>query len=113
MFSIFSDLLPQISVEQVKEALDSEKNIKILDVRTPNEYKDGHIKVCILLPFDEMKDKVAQIFPDKEQKIYIYCRSGARSARATREMKKLGYTNVYNMQGGIMAWQNKGYPISK
>ena len=113
MFSLFSKSLPQITADQVKNALDSKENAKILDVRTPEEYHDGHIKESILLPVDEVKEKVEQLLLDKAQKIYVHCRSGMRSAKATKEMLKLGYSNVHNMQGGIIAWQNKGYPVSK
>lgn len=112
MFSLFSKSLPQVTVDQVKNVLDRNENVKILDVRTPEEYREGHIKGSILLPFDEVKEKIVQVLPYKAQKIYVHCRSGMRSAKATKEMLKLGYSNVHNMQGGIIAWQNQGYPVS-
>lgn len=111
MFSLFSNTLPQITAESIKRAMDNRENFVILDVRTRDEYQEGHIKGSILLPVDEVKEKVTKILSDKDQKLYIYCRSGGRSAKAASEMKKLGYTNVHNMQGGMMAWENKGFPI--
>lgn len=113
MFSLFSNSLSQISANDVKQSLDNKENVTILDVRTPEEYQEGHLKGSILLPVTEVKEKVTKVLPDKDQKIYVHCRSGARSAKATSEMKKLGYTNVYNMQGGIMAWERLEYPVVK
>lgn len=113
MLSFFSKSLPQITAEEIKNALDSKENARILDVRTPEEYHDGHIYGSILLPVDKIKEKIENVLPNKDQKIYVHCRSGIRSTKATKEMLKLGYSNVHNMQGGIMAWQDKGYPVSK
>lgn len=111
MFSLFSNPVPQISVAEVKQSLDNKELITILDVRTPEEYQEGHLVESALLPLDEVKAKVEQALPNKDQKIIVHCRSGARSSRAVGEMKKLGYTNVFNMSGGILAWESKGYNI--
>jgi rhodanese-related sulfurtransferase len=102
MFSFFSNPIPQLSVGEVKQSFDKKEAITVLDVRTPEEYHEGHIDGSIL---------VQQILTNKDQKIIVHCRSGGRSLKAVGEMKKLGYTNVYNLQGGIIAWENKGYHI--
>lgn len=113
MFSLFSNSLPQSSAEDVKASLDNNEKVKILDVRTPEEYKEGHIRDSVLLPVDEVKEKVEKVLPNKDQKIYVHCRSGMRSAKATKEMLTLGYSNVHNMQGGIVAWEKQGFPVKK
>lgn len=84
------------------------KDAIILDVRTPAEYKSGKIaksKNINVASFDFMK-KVEAL--DKSKNILIYCKSGARSARASKMLTKIGFTNVYNLSGGVMAWQNHG-----
>lgn len=78
-----------------------EKGATLLDVRSPQEYEEGHLKDAILLPEYEILTKASKILPDKEQVIIAYCSSGYRSKKAERELKKLGYTNVYNLYNGL------------
>ncbi|MBU4098843.1 glycosyltransferase family 39 protein, partial [Patescibacteria group bacterium] len=85
----------EVSVEEVKKAIDLQENIILLDVRTLQEYEKGHIDSSTLLPFDTVSGKVTAIIPDKTQKTYVYCLSGSRSAQAVKTMVDLGYTNVY------------------
>lgn len=72
----------------------------LLDVRSPQEYKEGHLKNAILLPEYEIIEKAKEILPDKNKTIIVYCSSGYRSKRAKKELKKLGYTNIYNLYNG-------------
>lgn len=84
------------------------KDAILLDVRTPQEYKSGKIvkaKNINVTAFDFM-DKVKNL--DKSKDILVYCRSGVRAGRAAKMLTKLGFTKVYNLKGGIMAWQNHG-----
>lgn len=84
----------------------------IIDVRTPDEYKSGKIakaKNINVASFDFMKE--AQKL-DKSKEILVYCRSGARSARAADMFAKLGFTKVSNLKGGIMAWQSHGEKVA-
>lgn len=88
------------------------KDAIILDVRTLDEYKSGKIsksKNINIASLDFMK-KVASL--DKSKNILVYCRSGARSARASKMLTKIGFTNVFNLSGGVMAWQNHGNKIA-
>ena len=75
------------------------KQAILLDVRTADEYKAGHVKDAVLLPYDEIEPKIAQVAPDKNQKIYVYCRSGRRSGIAEQTLKGLGYSNITNLGG--------------
>lgn len=83
----------------------------LLDVRTPDEYKKGHIEGAILIssadPALESKLKKLQI----NQPIYVYCRSGRRSASVADTLLKLGFKEVINLEGGIMAWSKTPLPI--
>jgi phage shock protein E len=92
-----------ITPEEAKNKLDSEKGILVLDVRTEAEYATGHIKDSILIPVDVIKDKAEETLKDKDATIFVYCRSGNRSATAANILIDLGYKNVYNL-GGINDW---------
>ena len=92
----------KISAEDAKAIIDSEEVI-ILDVRTQEEYNSGHIENAVLLPVNEIKDNADEILADKNAKILVYCRSGNRSATASKELIEMGYTNVYDF-GGINSW---------
>lgn len=83
-----------------------DKNVKIIDVRTPGEVSQGKIKHAtnINVNSPEFKQKVSGL--DKSKTYVVYCRSGMRSARACRMMSKAGFENLYNLQGGYMGYQN-------
>ena len=72
----------------------------LIDVRSPQEYKEGHIEGSVLIPEYELKTKVEEL-PNKEDTIIIYCSSGIRSKKAQRKLQKMGYINVYNLYGGL------------
>ena len=93
----------QITAEQAKTIMDTEKDYVIIDARTEEEFAEGHIENAILIPEYEIKDRAEKELPDKEQLILVYCRSGRRSKIASEELAKLGYTNVKEF-GGIIDW---------
>ena len=93
----------QITAEQAKTIMDTEKDYVIIDARTEEEFSEGHIENAILIPEYEIKDRAEKELPDKEQLILVYCRSGRRSKIASEELVKLGYTNVKEF-GGIIDW---------
>lgn len=92
-----------ISAVTAKEMIDKDNSIIILDVRTKDEFDEGHIKNALLLPDTEVEDKAQELLPDKDATILIYCRSGRRSALSATKLDELGYTNVYDF-GGIIDW---------
>ena len=93
----------QITAEQAKTIMDTEKDYVIIDARTEEEFAEGHIENAILIPEYEIKDRAEKELSDKEQLILVYCRSGRRSKIASEELVKLGYTNVKEF-GGIIDW---------
>ena len=93
----------QITSEQAKTIMDTEKDYFIIDARTEEEFAEGHIENAILIPEYEIADRAEKELPDKEQLILVYCRSGRRSKIASEELVKLGYTNVKEF-GGIIDW---------
>ena len=93
----------QITAEQAKTIMDTERDYFIIDARTEEEFAEGHIENAILIPEYEIKDRAEKELPDKEQLILVYCRSGRRSKIASEELVNLGYTNVKEF-GGIIDW---------
>ena len=96
----------QISGAEAKALMDSESGYIIIDVRTQEEYDEGHIPGARLIPYDEIADRAEKELPDKDQLILVYCRSGRRSKIAAEELVKLGYTNVKEF-GGIIDWKHE------
>ena len=92
-----------ITAEEAKQIMDSEEGYIILDVRTQEEYDEGHIPGAILIPNTEMEAQVEEILTDKAQLILVYCRSGRRSKIAAEAWVELGYTNIKEF-GGIIDW---------
>ena len=93
----------QITPDEAKKIMDTEKGYIILDVRTEEEFAEGHIEGAILIPDYEVADKAESILNDKDQLILVYCRSGRRSKIASEELVNLEYTNVKEF-GGIIDW---------
>ena len=92
-----------ITAEEAKEIMDSEEGYIILDVRTQEEYDQGHIPGAILIPNTEIEEKAEDVLTDKDQLILVYCRSGRRSKIAAEALVELGYTNIKEF-GGIIDW---------
>ena len=78
-----------------------------IDVRTPEEFNEGHLQGAVNVPHDQIASQIARISPDKKAPVNLYCRSGRRAEAALEELKKLGYTNVTN-HGGYQDLINKG-----
>jgi phage shock protein E len=92
-----------ITPEEAKKRLDSEKGIILLDVRTKEEYDSGHVKDSVLIPVDILEEEAETKLNDKEAPIFVYCKSGNRSTTAAKILVEQGYKNVYNL-GGINKW---------
>jgi len=93
----------KINAQQAKELMDQTTGYVILDVRTLAEYKEAHIAGAVLIPVDQIDQLAPDKLPDLAQQIFVYCRSGGRSAQAAKALVKLGYTNIYDF-GGITSW---------
>lgn len=93
----------QISAEEAKNMMESLESYTLLDVRTEEEYAEKHIPGAVLIPDTEIAQRAEEELHDKEEPIFVYCRSGRRSKLAARELADLGYKNVYEF-GGIIDW---------
>ena len=96
MFSLFNKI-PSISTKELESKL-AEK-IVLLDVRTPAEYKSGHIYQAVNKPLDKMNT-----YQGKEKEVYVICQSGMRSKKAAKTLKNKGY-QVTNVKGGMSQWR--------
>lgn len=92
----------QISREKAQEMMKSE-DVVVVDVRTQEEYAEGHIPGAICVPNESIVDAQPEELPDLGQTILVYCRSGRRSKAASQKLADIGYTNVYEF-GGIIDW---------
>jgi len=94
--------ISRISPEEARDLIGNE-NVVLLDVRTQEEYDEGHIEGAALLPYDAIADYSAALPEDKNAVIIVYCRSGRRSAIAAQTLAEMGYTRIYDL-GGIQSW---------
>ena len=85
----------------------------VLDVRTKKEYREGHIPGSVMIDFteDDFEQQVAKL--DKDKTYLVHCASGGRSARACKKMEQLGFKKLYNLEGGMGAWEKAGKPVQK
>lgn len=104
MFNFFKNSVKSISASEAHKRLLEDKNIVLLDVRTPEEYNEVHIPNSISLPLERIKSEIANVVKDKDTEIFVYCQSGRRAAEACILLVSMGYTNVRNM-GGIADWE--------
>ena len=92
-----------ITAEEAKKIMDTESDYIILDVRTEEEFAQGHIPGAMLIPDYTIREKAETALPDKDALILVYCRSGRRSKNAAQILAELGYSNIREF-GGIMSW---------
>ena len=104
------NLPPDIDVATAA-SLRGQPDVVTLDVRTPEEYAQGHIPGVVPIPLDQVPSRLAEIPKDKT--VIVTCRSGNRSNQAAQLLRQRGYDNVHNMLGGITAWEQAGYPVEK
>ena len=99
-----------ISARELKAALETQKkDFVLVDVHIPEQ---RHIAgTDLVVPFNEIEQNKAKFPADKNKKIVLYCRSGNMSQEAAFTLADLGYTNIYNLDGGVYAWEQAGYSV--
>ena len=100
-----------ISPKESASWIKDKKDLQLIDVRTPGEYREGHLANAKLIPLQELDRRLPEI--DKSKPILLYCRSGHRSGNALKILVGKGYTEAKHMEGGINAWQAAGLPVTK
>ena len=89
------------------------ENLFVLDVREPDEFKAGHIEGAVNIPIRTLAQNLDKLPADKAAAIAVICKSGIRAAYGTMTLKLLGYTNVKDVAGGMLAWEKDGLPVTK
>lgn len=112
--SYFGDKLAGYKTATAEEAVSLyNKDAKVFDTRTSAEFKSGFIGEAENIDGNSILARLEKLSFPKDGDILLYCQSGGRSASVARNLVKNGYTQVYNLSGGIMAWQNAGLPVNK
>jgi rhodanese-related sulfurtransferase len=101
----------ELTVDQVKAKLDRGERFHLVDVREDNEWAKDHLPGAIHLGKGIIERDIEQCIPDHEAEIVLYCGGGFRSALAVDALQRMGYTNVWSMDGGIRGWREKNYPL--
>lgn len=111
-FSRLTQKFKDISSKEAVALLNTGETV-VIDVRDNNEVKDGVIKGAKHIPLAEFGKRVESLKPNQNKNVLIYCRSGNRSASACRTLTKHEFDKVYNLKGGIMAWESDNLPLAK
>ncbi|MBI5436790.1 MAG: rhodanese-like domain-containing protein [Nitrosomonadales bacterium] len=115
LWPLFGNRLRGVKEAGIAEALQliNHKNAFVLDVREENEFNTGHILNSRLIPLGKLRERTGELERYREQPIVVVCRSGQRSTAACVLLGKQGFSLVYNLAGGIQAWQKVNLPLEK
>jgi molybdopterin/thiamine biosynthesis adenylyltransferase len=106
--------IEQLTPKEAQAELSANGEVVLLDIREPHEHAEAHLEGDELVPPVEVLERADEVAPDPSQRVILYCRSGARSARAAYQLQEeLGYERVANVEGGILAWQEQGLPVAE
>jgi rhodanese-related sulfurtransferase len=105
--------IKECTVADVKTKLDRRELFHFIDVREDNEFAVDHAKGAQHLGRGILERDIETVIPNKQAEIVLYCGGGYRSALAADNLRRMGYSNVTSMDGGIRAWREAGYPIEK
>ena len=103
----------ELTVDDVKAKLDHGEKFVLVDVREESEYAKDHLPKSIHLGKGVIERDIETRIPDPSTPLVLYCGGGFRSALAADNIQKMGYTNVWSMDGGIRVWREKGLPITQ
>lgn len=103
----------ETSVDEVKARLDRGEKLVLVDVREDSEFATDHLPGAIHLSKGVIERDIEEKVPDLKTALVLYCGGGYRSALAADNLQKMGYQNVLSMDGGIRAWREKGFPLTK
>jgi len=99
---------PHVATEMINH-----QDAVVVDVRPAADFHKGHIINAINIPVNGFKNQINSLSKHKDQPIIISCRSGAQSQAACQQLKKQGFEQVFNLQGGILAWQSANLPVTR
>lgn len=106
--TIFASV-PSIDIDTYMQKYQGKNNHVLIDVRTPSEFKSGHVAKAKNIPLNTIGNKLSSI--PKNKTVVLICRTGNRSGMAARQLAGAGYENIINLKGGVMRWQAKGHEL--
>jgi rhodanese-related sulfurtransferase len=111
-FFAFAKYQGQSPIVSQQDFLKQKENYLVVDVRTPEEFANGHIPTAVNMPLNDL-EKYLQQLSSSEKPILVYCRSGRRAWVAEQQMIKAGINNVFHLEGDMNSWQASQHPISQ
>ncbi len=103
--------VPSIDVQDAYEKISKGEVEYLLDVRTPGEFERGALKNSVNIPLDAFEGQIEKVVQNKDATVLVYCLSGSRSVFAVQIMQQMGYTNVFDISNGLLAWRTKKLPL--
>ncbi len=100
-----------MEVQELNELMSSKSDFILVDCREQDEWDTGHIEGAKFIPLSNFSQLYEKDLSDKSKKVILQCRSGKRSLTACQFLLEQGFESLYNLEGGIMAWAESGYPI--
>jgi rhodanese-related sulfurtransferase len=101
----------ELTIDQVKAKQDRGENFTLIDVREESEWDKDHLPGAVYMGRGIIERDIESKIPDPKTELVLYCGGGFRSALVADNLQKMGYTNVYSMDGGIRGWREKGLPL--
>ena len=111
MLSEARQVVPEEGPEQLQRRLKSGEPVVVIDVRDPDEYRDGHIEAATNISRGFLEFRVGTAVTNPSTPVVLYCQTGLRSVLAAKALKELGYATVINLQGGYQKWVQSGFPV--
>src|SRR6266849_8746591 len=106
-------VVPEEGPDQLEKRLESGEPVAVVDVRDPDEYRDGHIEAATNISRGFLEFRIGGTVSDPSTPVVLYCQTGLRSVLAAKQLKELGYQNVINLAGGYQKWAQSGLPVVK
>ena len=103
----------ELGTLEVTQLLNQGANTLVLDIREGAEYTSGHVPRARHIPLGELSKRVDEIVKFKDKPVIVTCKNGSRAGAATRLLRKAGFTSVYQLKGGVAAWQQASLPVEK
>ena len=105
--------IPECDVHEVRNKIEQSQNFILVDVREDREWVQGNIPSSIHIGKGVIERDVANLIPNQETEVVLYCQGGYRSALAGENLKAMGYKNVLSMSGGFSDWVNNNFPVNQ
>lgn len=106
-------MIKEMNVDELKAKMTAKDNFQLIDVREQDEWDESHIEGATLIPKSTLPGNLDKFPTDLDTTIILQCRSGKRSLDVALMLLNEGYTELYNLEGGILAWKEKGYPTNQ